>query len=137
MFQNLEARAMEFILMASAVAVDNQPGQEVYLGPMVNLTLNDETCPHRQRHAFMSEGFIEEQPRGDYIVIQNEYHGLWGCRHLEMAMAVARVGPDCVQLSERLSRLVDARGRSCDQSWNLSIVRNGVWMVVRRAYRDD
>ena len=72
MFQNLEARAMEFILMASAVAVDNQPGQEVYLGPMVNLTLNDETCPTVNSILFRSEGFIEEQPRGDYIVIPNE-----------------------------------------------------------------
>lgn len=65
---------MAAILAAAAVAVDTQPGQALYLGPMVNLTLNDETCPPIGDGdvLMLDEGLIEEQPRGDYLVIPNE-----------------------------------------------------------------
>lgn len=74
MFQNLEARGrtMWAILASVAMAVDTQPGQTTYLGPIVNLTLNDETCPTPNLVLKLSDGLIEEQPRGDYIVVPNQ-----------------------------------------------------------------
>jgi hypothetical protein len=66
---------MAVILAAAAVAIDTQPGQTPYLGPFINLTLNDETCPDTLSEGAtltLKDALIEEEPRGDYIVVPNQ-----------------------------------------------------------------
>lgn len=62
---------MAAIFAASAVALNTQPGQAVYLGPIVNITLDDLTCPPKPPGAVLQldEALIEEQPSGEYLVI--------------------------------------------------------------------
>ena len=66
---------MAVILAAAAVAIDTQPGQALYLGPFINLTLSDITCPDTLKEGAelkLNEALIEEEPRGDYIVVPNK-----------------------------------------------------------------
>lgn len=66
---------MVVILAAAAVAIDTQPGQTPYLGPFIDLTLNDDTCPDtliEGAELKLNEALIEEEPRGDYIVVPNQ-----------------------------------------------------------------
>jgi len=66
---------MAVILAAAAVAIDTQPGQTPYLGPFFNFTLSDKTCPDTMTEGAkltLNDALIEEEPRGDYIVVPNQ-----------------------------------------------------------------